>query len=249
MRIVKSAAGPRYPPPVILPAAREDIPKLARIQASAVLPDLMTIARRTTREELESRMISALSSNFDDPHVSMMKAVDADTGEITAMAVWSTRGYVLTEKGGDGSVRQGNARSFLFPKSLPATAAVGESSQDDLDAIGKYIQEKFNEFVDSWIMPTKCFVLELLMTDPRFQRRGIGTALLAWGHKRADRDQVNLFLVATPIGHGLYRAVGWKEVSVPVRIDLQDWLAAAKSGDMGWGTYQYYFMMRLPLLP
>ncbi|KAH8769379.1 hypothetical protein F5882DRAFT_302053, partial [Hyaloscypha sp. PMI_1271] len=88
--------------------------------------------------------------------------------------------------------------------------------------------------------------LVLLMTDPAFQRRGIGTALLKWGHALADAEQVPCFLCASPFGWPLYRALGWHQVGEEVVVDLKEFVKYAEGGDQGWGVYKMRFMLRLP---
>ena len=70
--------------------------------------------------------------------------------------------------------------------------------------------------------------------------------MLDWGHKRADDDRVPCFLAASPVGHPWYQSVGWKDVDKPFQIDLRSWVMYAENGDQGWGTYTYYYMLRLP---
>jgi hypothetical protein len=48
------------------------------------------------------------------------------------------------------------------------------------------------------------------------------------------------------VGHGFYEYLGWKNVAKPFGIDLREFVSGASGGDMGWGTYTYYFVMRLP---
>ena len=50
-----------------------------------------------------------------------------------------------------------------------------------------------------------------LFVDPRFQRRGVGTRLMRWGMRHADRARVAVGLIASPKGLGLYRKFGFKE--------------------------------------
>jgi hypothetical protein len=79
---------------------------------------------------------------------------------------------------------------------------------EERSPINKYISEHYNEFVESWTKGVKHIKLGLLITDSRFQRRGIGTVLLEWGHELADCDAAPCFLSATPFGHPLYQSLG-----------------------------------------
>ncbi|GFF26533.1 hypothetical protein IFM61606_05328 [Aspergillus udagawae] len=55
-------------------------------------------------------------------------------------------------------------------------------------------------------------VLELLVTHPQHQGKGVGKALLDWGMRMADERHVRIYLEATPEGYPLYRKSGWRDV-------------------------------------
>jgi len=115
------------------------------------------------------------------------------------------------------------------------------------EELGQYIKDSMDKFLTGWPSDTKHLYLGLLMTDPKFQRRGIGSALLQWGAQLADKDRVPSFLIASPVGHPLYRSLGWQETGEGIRIQLREWIAGAEAGDKGLGVYKFYFMFRMPL--
>jgi len=53
-----------------------------------------------------------------------------------------------------------------------------------------------------------------LAVDPRFQQKGIGKRLLAWGFERADAENLPIGQWASAEGNRLYRQVGFEEVGV-----------------------------------
>ncbi|GLB34348.1 putative acetyltransferase (GNAT) domain containing protein [Lyophyllum shimeji] len=55
-------------------------------------------------------------------------------------------------------------------------------------------------------------VLELLLTHPQHQGKGVGKALLDWGVRKADQKNARIYLEATPEGYPLYRKYGWRDV-------------------------------------
>ncbi|EED22083.1 conserved hypothetical protein [Talaromyces stipitatus ATCC 10500] len=218
----------RFPVPIIQFAERNDIPELVRVWLAAERTNLLMFYHFPTEEsrsEYAEQAIKVLDENFDDPHLLLLKAVDPDTSRITAMAVWQKRGY------GQPSAQSED----IF-------AGAGDSDQIPLE---RYIDTQFKRFLASWAQNSKHLYLALLMTDPNFQRRGIGTAMLEWGHKHADEAGIPAFLIASPVGHPLYQHVGWKDVDTPLQIDLSQWAAGAQGGDMGWGVYKYYYMLRM----
>lgn len=228
---MRSTSGPRYPPPIICPASFEDVPDLVRVHINAEQSDLLHKVAWPSEEEYIELVTEVFNLAIQYPSIMMMKAVDAETKEITALALWQLIGYDQKD----------------LQQARPLVHAGSLLSNHQNRAFNKYIDQNFRKFLDAWATPTKHFYLALLMTDPKFQRRGIGTAMLAWGHQRADQDGVPAFLIASPVGHPLYQSQGWKDVSVPFEIELKDWVIYAKGGDMGWGTYRFYYMLRLPL--
>jgi GNAT superfamily N-acetyltransferase len=49
-----------------------------------------------------------------------------------------------------------------------------------------------------------------MFTDPKHQRRGVGTKLLKWGVERADEMGAEMFLEATQIGRHMYEQNGFQ---------------------------------------
>lgn len=194
-----------------------------------------------SRSEYAKEVIKQFEDNFDKPHLLVLKALDPETKQITAMAVWQKRGYKLSPQSDDIFTAGG----IVFNRTLTSSSGRIVSNTDSKSLEG-YIQSQFEQFLASWSRDSKHLYLALLMTDPRFQRRGIGTALLEWGHKYADEAGVPAFLIASPVGHPLYQHVGWKDVDAPLQIDMSQWAAGAQGGDMGWGVYKYYYMLRMP---
>ncbi|KAG4429455.1 hypothetical protein IFR05_015066 [Cadophora sp. M221] len=244
-----------YPAPLILPAKREDIPRLVEIYILAEKRDLLTIFENADNSLITKWLIKLLDEQFDAPELRFMKAVDRETGEITALAFWWLRGWGLEKKvegkdaasGEIGYERKGERRFFLPPLLGSRNTGLDVVKEEHISSpLQKHIADEFAAFEDSWIVGTKCMNLSLLMTDPKYQRRGIGTALLKWGHERADREGVPCFLIASPAGHPLYVHVGWKVIGEPMQVDLKNWAEYAAGGDMGWGTYRFYYMLRLP---
>lgn len=154
---------------------------------------------------------------MDNPEVIIMKAVDVETNEIAACALWQLCGY-----GTD-------------TKDTPYIGAAGmillENSKNERSSLGDYIKDNINEYRTSWFQKTKYLYVAALFTDPRFQRRGYATALMNYGHSRADQDKVPAVLIATPVGHPLYLSLGWKEIPTGLKVDLRKFVPYADKGD------------------
>lgn len=59
----------------------------------------------------------------------------------------------------------------------------------------------------------------MLQTDPEYQGRGAGSALMEWGKQKADELKLPIFLESSQKGHAFYQKHGFKDVEV-VEIDL-----------------------------
>ncbi|CBQ72839.1 conserved hypothetical protein [Sporisorium reilianum SRZ2] len=68
------------------------------------------------------------------------------------------------------------------------------------------------------VMHAKAYwFLKLLVIDPHFQRKGLGTLLVTWGTRNADAEHVDAWLESSPMGKGALKA-GFKVLGVD-RVD------------------------------
>lgn len=56
--------------------------------------------------------------------------------------------------------------------------------------------------------------LHMLHTDPEFQGRGAGSALMEWGKERADELGLPIYLESSAAGHGFYQKHGFEDAEV-----------------------------------
>jgi ribosomal protein S18 acetylase RimI-like enzyme len=216
---MRNSARPRYQARTIKPAERADILVLVCVTIAAESGSVLHFLRYPSPEQnakLARALIKVLDENFDAPQLLIMKALDADTKEITAMAIWQLNGYG-NKKLGIPSEEENFGATFNQPEGKPGLRvgpgdvmlAAGlllpsdthiRAEQEQASALWQYIEAKFSIFFNTWTAPTKHIYLTYLMTDPRFQRRGIGRLMLEWGHKRANQDGVPMFLIVAPFG-------------------------------------------------
>lgn len=55
----------------------------------------------------------------------------------------------------------------------------------------------------------------MLCTHPHYRGRGAASLLMAWGCEQADRDQMPLYVDATPEGKPLYERFGFEDRTIP----------------------------------
>jgi len=55
-------------------------------------------------------------------------------------------------------------------------------------------------------------VLDLLVTDPKYQGQGAGSMLIKWGLDIADELHVPAYLESSRVGHKLYGKFGFRDI-------------------------------------
>ncbi|TVY17420.1 hypothetical protein LARI1_G005969 [Lachnellula arida] len=194
----------------LLPAERNDIPRLAQINIAACLPDIAFSLYFPTRQEFEQGIIDALKLQLGDPTWLHIKAVDKATGAIGGWASWNT----LT----DEQIRERDAKianGSDFPPGLS-----GHVARETDKLLGQHNGKQ------------RYMRCKALFIDPSFQKQGIGKALIEYGNGVADREHLPLFLQATPFGFPLYVKGGFEMVD-ELDIDLRDWAPGGKGNDRG----------------
>jgi len=184
-------------------------------------------------KNMETHLLAVL----DDPAWMAMKAVDPETGEVASYAVWKR---VVSSESCEARARNWELAGMNFQLMSPSPSTRNERKEGK--SIMEFITAERVKFMDDWARDMSYVELIGLATSVRFQRRGYATALLEWGHQRADEERRVSFLMGTPVGRYLYASKGWKEVG-EIKVDLNE---GGERGDTGWGVYKFYHMIRLP---
>ena len=50
----------------------------------------------------------------------------------------------------------------------------------------------------------------MISVNPIYQRKGVGSLLMQWGCDEADRNGLDSYILASPVGVQLYRRFGFK---------------------------------------
>jgi len=238
--------GHRYLLPLILPVKKEDAHLISifafEATASSPLQSYFYPSpsdRASAIKSLENMLVATLSN----PAFTLMKAVDPETGEVAAYAVWER---VIRSGSSQGREEQGlQERKWGGGMKLHLMSLTSGNELGEKKSIGAFVGAETAKFMDSWAKDMNYIELQGLATSPRFQRRGYATALLKWGHERADAEGQVSFLLGSPVGRYLYASLGWKEVGQVV-VDMMEWMEGAERGDLGWGVWKLYHMIRLP---
>lgn len=52
----------------------------------------------------------------------------------------------------------------------------------------------------------------MISVNPLYQRKGVGSLLMQWGCDEIDRNSLESYILASPVGVQLYRRFGFKRV-------------------------------------
>lgn len=93
----------------------------------------------------------------------------------------------------------------------------------------------------------RIIIINTIVTDVAFQKRGVGTALLSVATNYADNEKIAVWAQVSPVPYGLFVRAGFEEVHSFV-MDLDDFsrdgIAKKKGSKARFGDYEIKFMMR-----
>ncbi|KAI4121550.1 MAG: hypothetical protein LQ338_006305 [Usnochroma carphineum] len=220
----------------LVPAEREDIPRLAHIHVIACLPDNAFKLYFATPSDFERRVTEMLEGQVGDSAWQHIKLVDKETGVIAAWASWNFPTAAEIDK---------RDKQRAAAKASETKEAKEKGKFDFPTGLPTYVQEDTERWMERWTCGVRHMLCKALFTDPMFQRRGMGTTLVEYGNKLADRASLPIFLQASPFGFPIYARHGFETVR-HLDVDLREWAPSASSNDKGYGNYRFRYMLRLP---
>ena len=218
------------------PATRADIPRLSQIHVIACLPDNAFKLYFPTAAEFEARVTEMLEGQVGEPTWKHIKAVDSATGQPAAWASWHTPP--------DAELRKRD--SEMETKRKLTDGVPGKGEFDFPPGLPQFVQEDTDRWINRWTKGRRHMRCLALFTDPTFQRKGMGTALVDYGNRLADEKGLPIFLQGSPYGFPIYEKAGFETVQ-HLGVDLQQWAPGGKEGDKGFGNYRFRYMLRLPV--
>jgi GNAT superfamily N-acetyltransferase len=221
----------------ILLAERADIPRLAYIHVVSCITDNAFKLYFDSNEEFTKPVAEMLEGQIGDPTWHHVKAVDRESGTLAAWASW--------QMPSDQQVRERDAKLKNGVQSAIPSQGTAKGEFDFPPGLAVHVKTDVDRFVNSWTWNRRHVLLKALFTDPPFQRRGMGTAMVRYGNERADRDVLPIILHASAYGWPIYMKQGFKTVH-HLDIDLARWAPGAEGGDKGYENYRFRYMIRLP---
>jgi len=215
----------------LAPAERKDIPRLSHIHVVACLSDNAFALYFARPADFEREVTKMLEGQVGEPTWQHIKVVDKETGVLAAWASWTTPT--------DSQIRERDAK---------AEARVRDSKMGEFDfppGLPMYVQEDTDRWLEKWTCGRRHILCKALFTEPSYQRRGMGNALIEYGNQLADEAKLPIFLQASPYGYPIYAKHGF-EIVQHLDVDLREWAPGAENNDKGYGNYRFRYMLRLP---
>lgn len=221
-------------------ATRADIPTLVAIFEAAFRTDRHTRVKALdgNPQALGNGMRDALLSWSDAPtRCAVLVATEDASGTILGWACWSRHGCADT-------LTPAPARQHA---TAPVVEAPRLASLVTLEALTDRDRERWQ----AHLMPanTRCRILVTIAVSPPYQARGIGSALIRWGTRRADRDGVFCWVHASEAGTLAFERQGFAEIG-RLTVDLNVYAPTPPppaDETRQWGRYTFRYMKRLPV--
>ncbi|TFB00393.1 hypothetical protein CCMA1212_007630 [Trichoderma ghanense] len=210
-------------------ATVDDLPAIARIASAAFHPATDIIAARlfpTLLQEQESIRDNDIYSwryakktaSLSSPNAVMVVAIDDALpvkDQVVGFGLWDVYDHKpkpqnATRTQADLEKTANQARTAIYE--VPPPSFDQEAYAELRAIVSADHQEMFGQtgIKDVWH-------LDYLGVDPQHQRKGIGRMLLDWGLSRADSENKDCYLMATPAGRPLYTKRGFEVVrTVPI---------------------------------
>ncbi|GAQ08119.1 hypothetical protein ALT_5440 [Aspergillus lentulus] len=149
--------------------------------------------------------ISRTYDKLSNPKMHLLVATDSTSNQILGCSRWlmpDTSPIWRSESEMAVLSDEARAKAAQMAQLRPAGMNVAV-----YDGVMKALEEMRRKYVREGDI-----VLELLVTHPQHQGKGVGKALLDWGVRMADQKNARIYLEASPEGYPLYRKYGWRDV-------------------------------------
>jgi len=239
----------------------DDVPAVAQLCGDAFETDRQTEMKALGKEpfDMKKYTLESLPGLLKNPRIVVLKVVDDESGDVMGYCTWGFRGFPPD----DMPVLEGRTQP---PANPPAPAASGdnnnkESAQKDepkpepepeTDPI-KRLEALTNADMNAWmdeVMPegTRCIFVVGLSVSPKYQGRGVGSALLSWGTNFCDEKGVFAWVHSSEPAWKMYEKSGFRVIrSLDVDLDEYAPMPPPNEGpDAKWGHYVFRYMKYFP---
>jgi ribosomal protein S18 acetylase RimI-like enzyme len=249
----------------IEPVSKSDIPALTKISGSSFVGDRHTEMKMLGKKpyDHEGGMKQGLESWLASERCIVFQAMDKETGEPMGWNCWGFRGFEKEEVEsvdlGKRHEKKQVAEIVAEKKSENVEEATQQTTQkapetgpeedDPIARLEAHTNASMNEWMEFFMPPgTKCMFICTLTVSPKFQGRGVGSALLKYGTDIADRFGVFAWVHSSDAEAAwkLYEKFGFQTQGT-LDVDLDEYAPAPPpKGESAWGRYSFRYMKRLP---
>jgi hypothetical protein len=240
----------------------DDSPRVGQIAKAAFLKDRHTMMKSEDNYDHESGAREPFEHWLSVPHrVQCIKAVDP-SGKMLGYVCWGFRGYsreTIPTLNGRGLVAEDvEPRRVTVPVPHTDTTTTESAKVEPEEQATTTEDTRINRLeaitdadMRSWmarLMPdgTKCMFICTLSVDPGYASLGIGSALMEWGMRIADKDKIFCWVHASDGSHIFYEKHGFEKVG-ELTVDLDNFATKSAPDNEGkWGLYTFRYMKRLP---
>ena len=156
----------------------------------------------------QQRVDQMIQMRKDDPTIVFLQAIDIASGRMIAAAKWNlyktpedTEIPIRKLEFGPGT-NQEACMAFFGGMKEKKKEILGNRPHLCMLQVRRYCMEIANRGLD----------LHMLHTDPEYQRRGAGSALMEWGKQKADELGLPIYLESSAKGYPFYKKHGFEDV-------------------------------------
>lgn len=240
----------------------QDVPAVAELAGAAFEDDRHTQMKELAQEPFDMKKYTLESMPYllTRPNCVILKAVDETTGDVMGVCNWGFRGFTPEEM----PVVEGRVQP---PADPPKESTTNNDTEDKKDNTDEPVQEEKEEneekeadgvkrlvaltdkdmkdFMEE-TMPagTKCLYIIGLTVSPKYQGRGVGSALLRWGTDVCDERGVFAWVHSSAGAWKMYEKGGF-EIAKTLKIDLDEYAPCPppnEGPDAKWGEYVFRYM-------
>lgn len=233
----------------MLEAIESHVPLLTSIHVAAFRSDNAVRLMFPSISEHDRAVVHMIASQLPDPKFMIAMATSRHTGDGLGWIGCSLFGFDNIEDKeivrNKGAVKAPSDRKGKRDEDEGYEYAQRSSAMNTPSKFASFVHDNAGRMQSKHMSKKKYIYINTLATDPAYQGRGVGTAMVRWIVAKADAENVLCWVQSSPTAVGVYLAQGFEEVE-HLDVDLTDFAPGGREGKRGWGVYGFRYMLRHP---